>query len=286
MNLIDFILNVAGVLLWLNWRSARLDPLTRLTPATLVGTIRRAEPVRLKRWHLLVLIGALIFVRALFYQSVGPAVNWTPKLDLGPVALAFRANRFPHELLFSTLSLLRTMVVFYFWLLMVAIVHRSTENPDPLLKLLLLQLGKPAAWPRWLQATVPIAVGAALWLMIYPLLARMELVNWASSNLHLAGQALLIGAGLYVSLKFVIPILLLLHLVASYVYLGSSPFWDFTHTTARHLLMPLNRLPLRFGKVDFAPVLGITLICVVLIYPLPELLQRLLDRYQLSIWPG
>jgi hypothetical protein len=44
MALIDFILNVAALLLWLSWRAIRLDPFIRATPATLAGTLRRAEP--------------------------------------------------------------------------------------------------------------------------------------------------------------------------------------------------------------------------------------------------
>src|SRR5262245_45128907 len=120
MGLIDFtyfILNIAGLLLWLNWRSVRLDPFTRTTPATLTGTIRRAEPLKFKRWHFLAALIALIFVRALFYQQVGPAMNWTPKLNLVFVAPAFRVNVFAHELLFSALSFIRALLVFYCWLL-------------------------------------------------------------------------------------------------------------------------------------------------------------------------
>ncbi len=44
MGLIDFILNLAGLLLWLNWRAAKADPLGKSKPATLIGTLRRAEP--------------------------------------------------------------------------------------------------------------------------------------------------------------------------------------------------------------------------------------------------
>ena len=44
MGIIDFILNLAGLLLWLNWRALRFDPLGKRTPATLIGTLRRAEP--------------------------------------------------------------------------------------------------------------------------------------------------------------------------------------------------------------------------------------------------
>jgi len=38
MSLINFILDIAGLLLWLSWRSIRFDPFTRPTPATLAGT--------------------------------------------------------------------------------------------------------------------------------------------------------------------------------------------------------------------------------------------------------
>jgi hypothetical protein len=73
MGLIDFILNLAGLLLWLNWRSIRFDPLGKRTPATLVGTLRRAEPSRLRRWHLLAVLGGLLLLRALFYWQIGSA---------------------------------------------------------------------------------------------------------------------------------------------------------------------------------------------------------------------
>ena len=53
MGIIDFILNLAGLLLWLNWRSNRFDPLVKRMPATLMGTLRPAAPKRLRRWHLL-----------------------------------------------------------------------------------------------------------------------------------------------------------------------------------------------------------------------------------------
>ena len=62
MGLIDFILNLAGVLLWLSWRSMGMDPLTRTTPATLVGTLRRAEPRRLKGWQFPVGLAALLLL--------------------------------------------------------------------------------------------------------------------------------------------------------------------------------------------------------------------------------
>jgi uncharacterized protein YggT (Ycf19 family) len=286
MSLLDFILNIAGVLLWVNWRSQRLDPLSRATPATLVGTIRKTRVTHLQRWQFLLIIGSLVFLRAFFYAEVGPAVNWTPQLDLGAIAPAFRANQFGQQLLFSTLSLLRVIVVFYSWLLFAAIVNRGTINPDPIQKLLVVQLGRPANWPRWLQAILPLAMGALLWLMVYPILAHLSIINWAQSALHLIGQCLLIGAAIFLSLKYLIPVILLLHLITSYVYLGNSPFWEFINTTSRNLLQPLNGLPLRLGKVDLTPLIAIALVIVVFFYPLPGFLQSVLNKFDLTIWPG
>src|SRR6267143_3555912 len=77
MALIDFILNVAGLLLWFNWRAVRFDPLVKTAPATLTGTLRRAEPSRFKRWHLLATLAGLLLARAFVYWQIGSAANWT-----------------------------------------------------------------------------------------------------------------------------------------------------------------------------------------------------------------
>ena len=60
MGYVDFILNLAGLLLWLNWRSVRFDPLAKRTPATLMGTLRPAAPKKIRRWHLLAVIAGLL----------------------------------------------------------------------------------------------------------------------------------------------------------------------------------------------------------------------------------
>ena len=56
MGIVDFILNLAGLLLWLNWRSNRFDPLVKRLPATLMGTLRPRRAQTLRRWHLLAFI--------------------------------------------------------------------------------------------------------------------------------------------------------------------------------------------------------------------------------------
>ena len=289
MGLIDFILNVAGLLLWLNWRAIRFDPFTRATPATLAGTLKRAEPPRVSRWHFLTALGGLLLARAIFYGLIGPEANWTPRINLGVVALPFPlAHRghvfFLSALLFSALSFARTLMVFYFWLLAVASINRSVAEPDRFQKMLLLQLGRAGRWPRMVQAVLPLLAVAALWIALHPLLVSAGITSRVQSYAHLVEQGLLAGLGLYFSLKFLLPAFLFVHLIACYVYLGNSPLLDFIGTTAHHLLAPLRRLPLRLGRVDFAPVVGMVLI-LLLLHALPDFIVGKLGEMKLNLWP-
>jgi uncharacterized protein YggT (Ycf19 family) len=76
---------------------------------------------------------------------------------------------------------------------------------------------------------------------------------------HRIEQSLVIGLGGYLVWKFLIGALLALHLLNSYIYFGRHPFWNYVNATAQTLLKPLEKIPLRAGKVDFAPVVGIAL---------------------------
>jgi uncharacterized protein YggT (Ycf19 family) len=289
MSLINFILDVAGLLLWLSWRSIRFDPLRRATPATLVGTVRRAEPSRLRRWHFLAGLLGLLFLRALFYSPIGTAVGWTPRLDLGAVVLAFPLALRGHDfflsaLLFSVLSFVRVWIIFHFWLLALVFIHGPATRPDPFLKMIQLQLGGMARWPRAAQALAPGVFTALLWIAVHPLLAFAGVVNRAQSVAPLLEQGAVVGAVVYLTLKHLLPVFLFLHLVTSYVYLGTSPLWDFIGLTARKILVPLERLPLRLGRVDFTPLVGIILL-LLLLHALPLVLQSQLSRRNLTLWP-
>jgi len=60
--------------------------------------------------------------------------------------------------------------------------------------------------------------------------------------------------------KFPACAILALHLLNSYIYFGKNPFWKYVNVTAQKLLLPLKKVPLRVGKVDFAPVLALGLL--------------------------
>jgi len=259
MALIDFILNLAGLLLWLNWRSVRFDPLGKRMPATLIGTLRRAEPVRIRRWHLLAILGGLLFLRALFYWQIGSAANWIGNLNFGVVSLPFRSDSFGHYfvrmLLFSFLSFGLTLGIFYCWLLLFSIL--AGPEPPPFHRLVRMPLGDVDRWPRWLKLLLPLIVTGAGWWLLSWVLAWLQVMPPPVSPAHRIEESLIIGLGSYLVWKYAAGALLVLHLLSSYIYFGRHPFWGYVNVQAQALLSPLRQLPLRVGKVDFAPVVGI-----------------------------
>jgi uncharacterized protein YggT (Ycf19 family) len=257
MGLIDFILNLAGLLLWLNWRAAKADPLGRPVPATLIGTLRRAEPANASRWHLPAVLGGLLLLRALFYWQIGSALKpvWAGTLDLGVIAPSFVSSSFWRILLFSIFSFARMFGIFYLWLVLLSIL----DGPMPTHRLVKMQLGKVDGWPRWIKFLLPLAVIALVW----------GLASWpfawlhprpAMSGVHRIEESLVIALGSYLVWKYLVAALLALHLLNSYIYFGKNQFWNYVNATANQLLRPLEKIPLRAGRADFAPVVGIALV--------------------------
>ncbi len=255
MGYVDFILNLAGLLLWLNWRAAKADPLGKRRPATLIGTLRRAEPGGLGRWQLPAILAGLLVLRAVLYWQIGPAAGWNGKLDLGVIVPFFRSKLFGQMLLFSVFSFARMLGILYLWLLLLSIL----SGPDPVQQFVRIPLGRIDNWPRWIKFLLPLAVTALVW----------GLASWPFAWLHArpamplahrVEEALVVGLNAYLQWKFVIGALLALHLLNSYIYFGRHPFWNYVDVTAQILLKPLKKIPLRVEKADFAPIAGIALV--------------------------
>jgi len=260
MGIVDFILNLAGLLLWLNWRSNRFDPLVKRLPATLMGTLRPAAPKRLRRWHLLAFIALLLFLRAVIYWWIGGMLPhvWVGQLNLGVTTLSFRSDWLLRMLVFSFLSLGLTFGIFYTWILLLSLL----AGPLPMHGLVTIPLGRVDAWPRWARAVLPFVVTAIAWWLASWLLIHLQILTPMSPAVRFQ-HALILGARSYVLWKFPLGGILLLHLLNSYIYFGKHSFWKYVSATAQTTLWPLHRIPLRASKVDFAPVVGMGLIFLV-----------------------
>jgi uncharacterized protein YggT (Ycf19 family) len=254
---VDFILNLAALLLWINWRAMQFDPLNKRRPATLIGTLRPVGATHARRWQLPVIIGGLLLLRALFYWQIGSAFAqvWSGKLDWGVIILSFRSDSLGRILLFSLFSFGLMLGIFYLWLLLLSIL----AGPEPLQRLVRMQLGGMDRWLRGAKIILPFAATALLWWLASWLFGWLQINPPPVSAAHRIEQSLVIGLGSYLVWKFLIGALLALHLLNSYIYFGRHPFWNYVNATAQTLLTPLEKIPLRVGKVDFAPVVGIAL---------------------------
>lgn len=260
MGIVNFILNLAGLLLWLNWRSLRFDPLGKRTPATLIGTLRRAEPRRLSRWHLLAALGALLLLRAVLYWQIGPGVGWAAgRLDLGVVELSFRSDSFARILLFSIFSFGLTLGVFYLWLLLFSIL----AGPEPFHRLVRLQLGPIDRLSRGTKFFLPLLFATLLWWLASWPLAWLSIVPPPVSAAHRIEESLVIGLGSYLAWKYAAGALLVLHLLNSYIYFSGHPLWNYVNAEAQTFLRPLRAIPLCAGKADFTPVVGLALVFLI-----------------------
>lgn len=260
MSLIDFILNLAALLLWFNWRAARIDPLAMATPSTLAGTLRRAGKTSFVGWQLPAAIAGLILLRALFYWLIGDAVPWTGTLDVGVISVPFRSDMFRRMLLYSVLSFGVALTVFFIWLILLSSLKPATAEVDSLGGLLRSQLGRVECWPWGIKLLLPFLVVTSLWWLVSWPLTYGGMLPSSSSVTQRTEQALLVGLGSYLAGKVLIGGALALNFVSSYIYFGRHPFWPQLEAISRRLLAPLRCLPLKAGKVDFAPVLGIVLV--------------------------
>jgi uncharacterized protein YggT (Ycf19 family) len=262
MGVVDFILNLAGLLLWLNWRSNRFDPLVRRSPATLMGTLRPAAPKKLRRWHLLVFIGLLLLLRALVYWSIGHETNWSGKLNLGVTVPCFPSGAhwpgLARMILFSFLSFGLVLGIFYICLIPLSLL----AGPLPVHGLITIPLGRVDAWPRWARAILPFFASAVLWWLLTWPLGRLGIVIPVPAAGRFQ-QAIVMGLNSYLLWKFPLGAVLLLHLLNSYIYFGKHPFWKYVTVAAKTLLRPLDRVPLQAGKLDFAPLLALVVLFLV-----------------------
>jgi len=158
-------------------------------------------------------------------------------------------------LLFSIFSFARMFGIVYLWLVLLSIL----DGPMPTHRLVKMQLGAIDGWPRWIKILLPLAVIALAW----------GLTSWPFAWLHpkttmtvahRIEESLVIALGSYLVWKFLVAALLAFHLLNSYIYFGKNPFWNYVNATAKQLVRPLEKIPLRAGKADFAPAAGIALV--------------------------
>ena len=263
MDFIDFILNFCLLLLWLNWRTmgfARLRP--SIATHSLMSGLKVTQPqTGINRWAYLILLVALLSLRSFFYNSVGPAVQWAPTLDFGPIGIAFRSDFMNRATLFSMLSFGKFLAVFYVFLIVLSAVNVRLPEFDPIQSWVRMHLGAIERLPSAAKLLAPFVLGAVIWAGLSAMFAGLEMAPPGESATKAIKEAAIMGLYAYFPLKYFLFAILGAHVVNSYVYLGNHEALNFIDSTARNLTIPLRWLTL--GKIDLAPIAGIVLIVAV-----------------------
>lgn len=263
MSVIDAILNIAGLLLWLKWRDKGHE--FSGPKISLLGTLRKAGPPRPRIWYLLALL-ALLAVRPLLYRLLGSALDWTPTISLGVIALPFRSVFFWRIFLFSFFSFAVTLGILHLFLLLLSILDGKNSPADPVQVLVRAQLGKLDSLPTIVKSLLPWLAMLMLWCLLNKPLVALGILPGTKSFVYLIKQGAVVGLGVYLAWKYLVIGILLLHLLNSYIYFGAWPFWTFIDSSARQILKLISWIPLRFGKIDFAPLVVMALVIFVAEY--------------------
>jgi hypothetical protein len=281
MSLIDLILNLAGLLLWLNWRSLGFKGVTRPNGVSLLSTLKYAGTPKGKSWILLISLAGLLWVRSLAYWQIGSTIDWMANLKIGVVDVTFRSDYLGRMHLFSFCSFVRFFVIFYLWLLLVSAVNRKLPDNDPLQRWVRLHLGWLERLPTVVKLLSPFFAGAAIWAACSALFAWFGLLPPPASRSYLSQQALVMGFSAFLVWKNLLITLFLINLLNAYVFLGNWPLWNSINATGRNLLRPIQRLALGPGKMDVSPLLGLVLVILI-----SELASRGLERLfqRLPLW--
>ncbi len=276
MDFVDGLLNVCGLLLWVHGRSARSEDVTRTAGISLLATLKRPAGERRSGWPSILGLILLLAGRSVIYWQAGIAMGWTPRLWLGAVVLPFRTDVGWQALVYSGLSFGWWFLGFYLWLLLLSCLKGNGAERDIFSRLVRFHLGPVDRWPAPVKLLLPPVLGFVLWLAVGSLLIRGGWFPAPRSWGHWIQQAIVLGAGTYLTWKYLLAGLLVLHLLNSHIFLGNHPAWIWLNQAARLLLWPVQWIPLRLGKLDLVPVAGIALLFLI-----AELAERgLIHIYQ------
>ena len=260
MSVLDFLLNLAALLLWLSWRG--IGTVQASGPAgTLLGNLKPADRRSGVRHRYLVGLFALLLGRAVLFRQFGPALDWHPSWSPGAVRLVFRSDHFLRMLAYSLLGFGWALFGLFASVCLVAAVNRPPQDKDGLTREIRRGLGPLACLPAVVLLSLPVVSLGLAWLFLGWLSARAGLVPALHSWQQLLQQSGVVGLAAILVWRWLLTLVLSLYFLNSYVFFGTSPFWDFIQHTGARLARPLGWA--RFGRANFAPLLALGLVWLV-----------------------
>ena len=254
---LDWTTDLAGLLLWLSWRGFGAHPVSAKPALTLASNLRPADGGTPRRSPM-ALPGLLMLLvaRAALHHGFPPhfaeAVPWS----LGAVTVVFRSDLWSRMLAHSVLSWFGLLIQAYVAFAFLASLRRRDAETDPITRSLRGELGSLARWPSGLFMVPFLVALGGLWLAVSPALVSAGLVPARASGAHALQQAGVVAIAGLACLKWPLGLLCLMRFFLDHVYLGPMPLWDYLHSTGGRLCGWLAPLPLRWGRIDLAPLVA------------------------------
>jgi uncharacterized protein YggT (Ycf19 family) len=227
---------------------------------TLLGNLKLAESKPARSWKPVVLLVALLFLRPFLYRMLSDVLGEIPSWNAIPASIPFRPDSFLRLLLFSWVSFLWTLIQFLSWVLLLSALSKACRDPANWNRFFEELVGPLVRWPLPVCLLLPGFAAGSLWLALRWPLHLMSIAPPPASAAALLEQSLLVGLGIWVSVRWLLGGLLLLRLINTYVYLGNHPFWDFVHQIGGIPLLLFRRLPLQIGKLDLSPLIATAIV--------------------------
>ena len=284
MEWLHLILNLIALLLWVHWRNVPTPTVS--TKNNGLGPRLKHHGLRLARGSVgLLLLTALLVGRAWFYHRIAPEVDWQPRLTLitytpqitANLSLPFAWADFSKQLAFSVVSFAGWLVLYNFVLVFCSVLKPDIDEARGWRHFLRGQLGIIDRLPTLIK--IPIALtlgvgvhyGAAWWLMQLNIMPPQT----PEALMHLAGGMTVLDLRIVAWCAMSV---LGLFVLNSYIYFGGQKFWKTIETTGQRLLRPFHLFPMKWGRVDFAPLVGLALAWGSILLIQPEQLNWLYQR--------
>jgi hypothetical protein len=277
MNLIDLFLNIAGVFLWIDWRSGRTGKAQPVL--SIASTVRPAERKRGQGLGSLAALLCIVLIRPVFYYSIGPSVNWTPTLDFIAISIPWRSDLLGRMYIFSSVSFFLALGLYYSWLLLLSAINRKEPDAEVMQRFVRGQLGLLEKLPWSTKILLPSIAAALGWFVFNQILIELELLPELRSQNAAWGQAAGFALAALLAWKWFLVVVFLLHLLNLYVFLGTHPLWPYLSITARRLLLPFFFL--KFGRLDLAPLAGIAAVIALAEFAIKPGVLRIFQRFTL-----
>jgi uncharacterized protein YggT (Ycf19 family) len=252
MHIIDFMLNLAAWILWVNAWMQKHHSRVLQQPITLLATLKTSRREIREIWFYLGGCMGVLLIKALLLHYLGSPLNAAVSVDFMHVLVFFQTGSLVSMGLMALTSFLKFAFLAYLWVWFLWNLSREGVA-EPIIGNLEMALGFLPGRHVLIQVTVLMLLGIGGWIGLGLMFGWVGILPSNVGMSQLIWQAIWISASAWLSLFWLILVLMILYLIHSYVYLGNWEGWVWVEGMGERLLEPFEMLPLQWARIDLSP---------------------------------